>query len=148
MKLKKELQVAYVMAAVLLMVGIISYAYAAFSFKAPDQPVRMMFKSVAGNVLFDHKIHTDDGGYGLTCNECHHHPGEEETEAQQCWNCHSVSGELEPLKIYCNECHEPDEYEDSEVTARGDAFHQQCTGCHQEFGSGPGEKECKLCHVL
>jgi len=31
-----------------------------------------MFKNIAGNVLFDHKEHTWDKGYGLKCTECHH----------------------------------------------------------------------------
>jgi hypothetical protein len=51
MVLKKELQMAYGLAIVLFIVGVISYA--AFPAKTPDRPVRLMFQSIAGNVLFD-----------------------------------------------------------------------------------------------
>nr|MBL0699426.1 cytochrome C [Desulfobacterales bacterium] len=53
---KKELLLALILTLVLLVVGVISYA--AFPAKAPDQPVRLMFKGVAGKVLFTHKMHT------------------------------------------------------------------------------------------
>ena len=50
---KKELLPALSLTLVLLVVGVISYA--AFPAKSPDQPVRLMFKGVAGKVLFTHK---------------------------------------------------------------------------------------------
>ena len=51
---KKELQLVYGLAVVLLIVGVISFA--AFSAQTPTrEPVRMMFQVAAGNVLFDHK---------------------------------------------------------------------------------------------
>ena len=126
MALKKEHRFAYVLAVVLLLVGVISYA--AFSSKPPERPVRIMFKSIAGKVLFDHKTHTDESGLGLACNDCHHMLEEGDTEAQPCM-----------------ECHEP-QSEDEDVPKRSDAFHQQCIGCHQEFEAGP--TECASCHVL
>ena len=52
---KKELKLAYALAIILLIVGVLSYA--AFSEKVPEEPIRLMFKCVAGKVLFDHKIH-------------------------------------------------------------------------------------------
>jgi hypothetical protein len=30
---------------------------------------------------------------------------------------------------------------------RSDAFHQQCAGCHEDFGKGPAESNCNGCHV-
>ena len=47
----------------------------------------------------------------------------------------------------CTECHDPDEG-DEEVPKRADAFHQQCAGCHEDFGAGPVEKDCAACHVM
>jgi len=126
MALKKEQQFAYGLAIVLFVVGVISYA--AFPAKTPEQPVRIMFDSVAGKVLFDHKTHTTDSGYGLACADCHHNLEEGETEPPSCL-----------------ECHEP-QTEDAEVPKRSDAFHTQCINCHQEIEAGP--KECGFCHVL
>ena len=40
-----------------------------------------------------------------------------------------------------------DEIEDSEMPAKTDAFHQQCTDCHSGIGAGPEEKDCSECHV-
>ena len=126
---KKELRMAYALAVCLLVVGVASYA--AFIPEAPEQPLRLMFKVTAGNVLFDHKTHTSEFGYGLSCVDCHHEiEDEEEEEAQS-----------------CSECHDPDEG-DEEVPKRADAFHMQCAGCHEDFEAGPTEKECAKCHVM
>ncbi|NQT10267.1 MAG: cytochrome c3 family protein [Desulfobacteraceae bacterium] len=117
----KELQIAYGLAIILLVVGVLSYA--AFSAKAPDQPVRLMFKCVAGKILFDHKTHTVDS----SCSDCHHNLEEGETDPQT-----------------CGECHEP-ESQDEDVLNRADAFHTQCIGCHKEEA---GPEKCELCHVM
>ena len=126
---KKELQLVYGLAVIFLIVGVISYA--AFSAQPPTrEPIRMMFPVAAGNVLFDHKTHTDVTGYGLSCGDCHHTLAEDEyADAQS-----------------CEECHDPDEG-DEEVPKRSDAFHQQCAGCHEDFGKGPVESDCTGCHV-
>ena len=126
---KKELMLAYGLAVCLLVVGAISYA--AFPLKAPEEPLRMMFNVAAGNVLFNHKIHSVEEGYGLSCEDCHHELLEGESDEAQA----------------CGECHDPDEG-DEEVPRRADAFHQQCAGCHEDYEAGPVEKECTLCHTL
>lgn len=123
---KKELRVVYGLAIVLLIVGVVSYA--AFPAKTPEQPVRMMFQSVAGRVLFSHQMHTAPSGYGLSCRDCHHNLEEGETEPPA-----------------CSQCHEP-QSEDPSIPKLSDAFHQQCIGCHQQFGAGP--QACNSCHVL
>jgi len=126
---KKELQLVYGLAVVLLIVGALSYA--AFSAQRPTrQPVRMMFQVAAGNVLFDHKTHTAVEGYGLDCGDCHHTLAEDEYDNAQS----------------CSECHDPDEG-DEDVPKRGDAFHRQCAGCHEAFGKGPVKSDCAGCHV-
>ena len=126
---KKELRMAYALAVCLLVVGVASYA--AFTPAAPEQPVRLMFKVTAGKVLFDHKTHTSEFGYGLSCIDCHHEIEDEEEEEASA----------------CSECHDPDEG-DEEVPKLADAFHKQCAGCHEEYESGPTEQECAKCHVL
>jgi hypothetical protein len=126
---KKELQLVYGLAVIFLIVGVISYA--AFSAKPPSrEPLRLMFSVAAGNVLFDHKTHTDVTGYGLSCGDCHHTLAEDEYDDAQS----------------CSECHDPDEG-DEEMPKRSDAFHQQCAGCHEDFGKGPVESNCNGCHV-
>lgn len=143
---KKELQLAYGLAIVLFVAGIVSYAYTAFSAKPPDEPVRIMFKSVAGKVLFSHKMHTADSGYGISCFDCHHHPEGDDTSLLACGDCHQIPVEEGAFPESCLDCHEADDLEDSEITKKGDAFHTQCIACHQEAGSGP--EDCSDCHVL
>jgi len=143
---KKELQLAYGMVIILLIVGFLSYA--AFSAKTPDQPVRMMFKGVAGKVLFDHKTHTSDSGYAISCSNCHHHPeSDEEAALMACGDCHQAPKEDAPFPQSCSDCHEPDEIEDAEMSKKSDAFHSQCESCHQDVGAGPEENRCNWCHV-
>lgn len=122
MKPAKQRTVAYAVGIILAVVGVVSYA--ALPDKMPEQPVRIMFKSTAGNVLFSHKMHTSEDGYGYACIECHHTMEEGETP------------------YACGECHEPD----GDEVKRSDAFHEQCQGCHDHSGLGP--VECAGCHVL
>jgi hypothetical protein len=123
---KKEKTVAYVMAGILLLVAVVCYA--AYPIKPPEPPLRIMFKNIAGNVLFDHKEHTWEKGYGLKCKECHHDMDKEGQKATPCGECHKAQeGEgMGPL--------------------RSDAFHKQCKGCHEDGGQGP--VSCSACHVL
>ena len=121
---KKELQFAYTLAVVLLLIGVV--AYAALPLKAPDPPIRIMFKSTAGNVLFDHKEHSSPMGYGFKCEDCHHDIEGEDERPMACGECHMREGEDGPK--------------------RSDAFHQLCQGCHEELGLGP--VQCSGCHVL
>jgi Zn finger protein HypA/HybF involved in hydrogenase expression len=140
---KKELKLAYGLAIVLTVVGVLSFA--GYSAKVPDQPLRMMYQTNAGKVLFDHQKHLADDRYGLACADCHHHPeGEDNTMA--CGDCHGVTENHETIAKTCNECHDPNSYDLAEVSKRSDAFHQQCIGCHQQFDAGP--VACNACHVL
>lgn len=115
---KSEQLFAFGLAAILLVVGVVCYA--AFPQKAPEEPVRLMFKTTAGKVLFDHRTHAADSGYGIACDDCHHEGDE---------------------PVACSECHEAD----SDVTI-SDAIHGNCKGCHEENGAGP--VECAACHVM
>jgi hypothetical protein len=128
---EQQLKLAYRLAIVLFIVGVLSYV--AFSAPAPDRPVRLMFETSAGKVIFDHKTHTDTAGYGISCGDCHHTLAEDE---------YDDAGS-------CSECHEL-EYQDDDVPKRSDAFHQQCIGCHVDFEKGPGDRseDCASCHVM
>ena len=141
---KRELQIAYCLTIILLIVGVISYT--AFSAKAPEQPIRLMFKCTAGKVLFDHKTHTDDSGYGVSCSDCHHHPEEGEEALLACGACHTVLEKDATANQVCLECHEAEDIEDSETIIQSDAFHSQCIDCHKEGEAGP--EECTACHVM
>ena len=147
MNSNKETQRSVALAVILLIVGVLCYA--AFPAKSSDKPVRLMFQCTAGKVLFDHKIHTDDSGYGISCTDCHHHPEDEDSAAVSCGGCHPKSDKDNAAVLQsCGECHEPDEIEDTELVKRSDAFHSQCIDCHKESEAGPQAKECALCHVM
>ncbi len=141
---KKELKVAYGVAVCLLVLGVISYA--AFPLKAPEEPLRLMYTVAAGNVLFNHKIHTVEEGYGLSCFDCHHHPPDDESALMACGACHLPPAEGEEINQTCLDCHDESEIEDSEMITRADAFHLQCVNCHKDFEAGP--TECTACHAL
>jgi hypothetical protein len=148
---KKELQVATWLAAILLVVSVIGYAAAPV--KNPDEPVRLMFKVVAGNVLFDHKAHASETGYGLACFDCHHHPEYPDDEAEAlvaCGECHQSPKEGEMFPESCLNCHASEDIEGTEVPNRSDAFHGQCETCHKESGIGPvkDEDRCQWCHFM
>ena len=145
---KKELKVATWLAVILLVVGVIGYAAAPV--KTPKEPVRIMFKVVAGNVLFDHKTHAVETGYGLACFDCHHHPEDEEDALLACGDCHQPPKEGEMFPQTCFECHELEDIEDTEVPKRSDAFHTQCDECHKDGGIGPvkDEDRCNWCHFM
>lgn len=139
---RKELQFAYRMALVLLVLGV--FCYAAYSQKLPDPPMRIMFQSAAGRVLFDHQTHQQD--YGIACFDCHHHHEEDEGDLRACGDCH-VHPDAEAPPTACWDCHEEDEVDaEEDALKRADAFHNQCIGCHEENDIEP--VECSGCHVL
>jgi hypothetical protein len=123
---KKEANFALALAVILLLVAVVGYA--GYPVKKPESPLRIMFKSISGNVLFDHKEHTSDEAYGFKCKDCHHEIEKEGEKPSRCGDCHKAEeGEgMGPL--------------------RPDAFHQQCKGCHEDQGMGP--VNCTACHVL
>jgi hypothetical protein len=130
---KKELQLAYRLAIVLLVVGVICYA--AFPAKAPDPPARIMLDNMAGKILFDHKAHTSVSAYGLSCIDCHHTDADTNPHPEACGECHKA---------------ESAEKEGKMVIKRQDAFHQQCEACHKDYDIGPVKEDdrCGWCHAL
>lgn len=140
---KRQLLITYGLAIHLLLIAIICYA--AFPQASPETPVRLMYQTVAGKVLFDHDTHTSASGYGAACMDCHHHPSDEGEALRACGDCHQTVPEGEAFPASCLECHDADEIEGSEVIGSGDAFHGQCIQCHTEFEAGP--EKCSGCHV-
>ena len=122
MELQTEKKFAYWLLCILFIVGIICYA--AFPVPKSEEPIRILLKSTAGNVLFDHKVHTSEDGYGYECVDCHH-TLEDESETPES----------------CGECHEPD----AEEMKKSDVLHSQCIGCHDQHGTGPDK--CDGCHI-
>lgn len=145
---KKELQVALRLALVLFVVGVLSYA--AFPVQKPEEPVRIMFHNAGGKVLFDHNMHTDASGYGISCMDCHHHPEDDEAALRACGDCHSPTDDTTLTSQTCLECHDEGEVDGSDATKRANAFHIQCRNCHDDFGKGPSSKNdaCKQCHIM
>jgi hypothetical protein len=125
MRQNQELTFAYAMAIVLFVVGVACYAYPE---KKPEQPVRIMLKSIGGGVLLDHKKHTASSGYGVPCSDCHHTGGDPKNRPESC---------------SADACHKAD---NEDAPKRGDAFHKLCKGCHEDGGMGP--VKCAACHML
>jgi hypothetical protein len=111
--------------------------YAAFPVKSPEEPIRLMYQTKVGNVLFNHQLHASETGFGLDCFDCHHHPYDDEMALVACGQCHLSAPEEGVVPEYCLECHDAEEVEESEHGKRSEAIHDQCTQCHYEFGKGP-----------
>ncbi|RLE15786.1 MAG: cytochrome C [Acidobacteria bacterium] len=119
MEVRVERLVGYIVMGLFLVVGVVCYG--AFPQEEPEVPVRIMFKSKAGHVLFDHMAHVSESGDGLSCDQCHHEDADDPGR--------------------CGECHDAE----SDVT-RADAFHGTCRGCHEDVEEGP--VQCSGCHVM
>ena len=162
---KKHRMIVYGVAVHLLFIAIVCYA--AFPADKPETPIRLMYQTNAGKVLFDHQTHTGEKGYALDCFDCHHHPPDDEEALIGCGQCHNPKPEEGVVPESCLECHDAEDVEDSEYPNRADALHDQCSACHLEFGKGPvhqdtlSEQEkvahkerpnkwvdCGKCHVL
>ncbi len=117
----KEFSTALRIIIVLLAVG--GIAYAAFPTVAPEEPIRIVYKGSAGNVVFTHGVHASGDGYGADCLSCHHNI--EEDDVYDCRQCHGDDG-------------------DEDLPGMTDALHTQCIQCHEDQGAGP--VECAACH--
>jgi hypothetical protein len=145
---KKLRKIVYGVAVLLLLIAIVCYA--AFPIEAPEEPIRLMYQTNAGKVLFDHQTHTGGGGYGLDCFDCHHHTPDDEAGLISCGACHVPKPEEGVIPESCLECHDESEVEDAEYPKRADAFHKQCMQCHEQYGKGPTStsEDCGKCHVI
>ena len=98
---------------VLLVISLLGYL-----FEGHHIPLRVAFNTDGGDVIFDHKIHTDLKT--IKCNECHHNYEEMETKLD--------SGDLD-----CRSCHYSSEYSG---ICGDEAIHKRCIG-----------KNCMDCHI-
>ncbi len=137
----KEPQRTLAIAVILFIVGAISYA--AFPDKSPQEPVRKMYKSATGNVLFTHKTHNamSTSGYGLACEDCHHHNEDDPAEYKACGTCHS-SELTRSIPDSCLECHEPGETHHSEENRET----YSCAECHTSPDNASMPTACGDCH--
>lgn len=133
---KKHRMIMYGVAVHLFLIAIVCYA--AFPVNPPEEPIRLMYYTNAGKVLFDHQTHTSAQGFGLDCGDCHHtHPEGEEFEPVACGLCHPPRPADKTIPESCLECHDTEEIENTEIMKRADSLHAQCTQCHEGFGRGP-----------
>ncbi len=145
MKQKKESKIAGMAIAILLLIGIICYAgfIPAKKSKETVEPLRLMYKTSAGKVLFDHKTHANKSGYNIECTDCHHH---NEDSMTSCATCHLKDVEPGKTPDRCLECHNISDIEGAIVKNYADTLHEQCIECHKESGLGP--VECSQCHIM
>jgi len=127
MEIKTERMVAYGLGIILLVVGIVCYA--AFPNRPPENPIRIMFKGAAGEVLFDMQEHSSENDYGIACVDCHHDIADASERPQACLECHLADKEESEGEL------------DTE-----NAFHRQCVECHKEDGMAP--VDCDKCHRI
>lgn len=128
--------IMYGVAIHLLLIAIVCYA--AFPAKTPQEPIRLMYHTNAGKVLFDHQTHASAEGFGLGCSDCHHsHPEGEDIEPVACGLCHPPRPAGKELPEFCLDCHDASEIENPEIKKRADSLHLQCTQCHEGYGRGP-----------
>ena len=144
---KKHRLIVYGVAVQLLIIAVVCYA--AFPITPPKQPIRLMYETNAGKVLFDHQTHASVNGYALDCFDCHHHPPDDDAALVACSQCHLPDPKQGVVPESCLGCHDASDIEDAEYPNKADAFHQQCIGCHEQFGAGPGSgsENCSKCHV-
>jgi hypothetical protein len=145
---EKHRMIMYGVTILLLAIAIVSYA--AFPVKTPEEPIRLMYHTNAGNVLFDHQTHASAQGYALSCVDCHHLHAGEEIEPVSCAMCHPPRPDRLAIADSCLDCHMMDEIESPQIMKRSEALHEQCMSCHEQYGKGPsfGPDDCSRCHVM
>ncbi len=118
---KKGKMLASVVMVVMLVVGVTGYTMVQ---KTPETPIRLLYKTNAGKVIFDHKVHSME--YDISCTDCHHNYEKGGEMPSPCIECHFKGAE--------------------DVSPRATAFHSQCIDCHKGQEAGP--VKCGECHVM
>lgn len=122
-------QIALLLLVVSLVVGVVAFYYQ--DAKAPpEEPVRVVYESKGGLVIFDHAAHTSR--MENDCWACHHSDGDEE-EKENCRDCHAFN-DIPILHAYHQK---GEDYVDDDT-------YQSCMSCHEEKGKDP--TNCKGCH--
>jgi len=122
-------QIALLLLLTCLIVGVVAFYYQ--DAKAPpEEPIRVVYESKGGLVVFDHAAHI--ARMENDCTACHHYDGDEE-DKENCRDCH-IDNDIPVMDAY----HEKGE------DFREDDTYQSCMSCHQERGKDP--KNCRGCH--
>lgn len=122
-------QVALLLLVVSLIVGVVAF-YHHEAKAPPEEPIRVVYESKGGLVVFDHAEHTarmDDD-----CMACHHYDGDDD-EKENCVDCHA-DNDIPIMHAY---------HEKGEDFLDDDTY-QSCMSCHEENGQDP--KNCRGCH--
>lgn len=122
-------RIALVLLITSLLVGVAAF-YHQETQAPPEEPVRVVYESKGGLVVFDHAAHSarmeDD------CIACHHEDGDDD-EKENCRDCH-IDNDIPIMHAY---------HEKGEDYLDDDTF-QSCMSCHEEWGQDP--KNCQGCH--
>ncbi len=102
----------------LILTVLLVFALTGYLFEGHHVPIRVAFDTDGGDIIFDHKLHTDIEK--LKCTECHHNYEERKTNLS--------SGALN-----CRSCHYSSEYEE---ICKDEPIHKHCIG-----------KNCIECHI-
>lgn len=138
---KKEIVFAYGLAVVLLVVGIVCYA--AGSQAKPGEPVRKVYKTLGGDVMFDHKLHAEADD----CTVCHHHG--ETSDFVACKQCHGTK-EAKTVPAVCADCHplseDPYPSEEHHALLESEPDTWTCKSCHALAEGETVPASCEQCH--
>ncbi len=121
---QNEKKIPLLLIVIFAVLGIVGY-----SLKSTGNPIRVLFKTKGGPVVFDHRTH--DSEYDIKCDACHHEVDSEDSKYPACRECHRKG--IEEYKDIC---------EDRPI-------HKLCIGancidCHKKNDMDTGD--CKSCH--
>jgi len=136
-------------------VGILGYS---LEDEQRAEPLRMLYETTAGPVVFDHQLHATSGSYDLECRKCHHletHLSFEADEGPVVFD-HQAHGR-EGSGMECRECHHLTTHLSFENDRGGVVFDHQthstsadydlgCDDCHHMKEEGKRVAECGSCH--
>lgn len=139
---KKDVKVACFIAVILFFVGVVCYAK--YPVQQPDEPVRVVYKSLAGDVVFDHGQHAEN----YDCTVCHHHG--ETDEFMACDKCHGAKTPAVVPSV-CAGCHplsedDQDAYAEHHAVLEDEPGQWACKDCHQLGKDGQVPVSCSQCH--
>ncbi len=129
MSSKQENILALIIFAAALLAGALGYGVTGYS-EPEEAPIRILYESKGGLVVFDHRAHSDLEG--VDCVTCHHYY-EGDGRPENCVTCHEEN-EIPRMEAY----HEKGEdYEDDDT-------YSSCMSCHT--AKEKDSKNCKGCH--
>ena len=122
-------RIAFLLLLTSLIVGVVAFCYHDAK-DPPEEPVRVVYESKGGLVVFDHAAHTErmEGD----CVACHHYDGDDD-EKENCRDCH-LDNDIPIMHAY---------HEKGEDFLDDDTYYS-CMSCHEEGGKDP--KNCRGCH--